>query len=450
MSTSDHDTERVQERLEALTHAGDVTAASELASELHPSDLADLVEGLDDDDQVALLHALPTELASETLVEMEGGEDRADLLTALSPERGAELLHELPDDDAADLIGELEPAEQHRLLEALPVDEAGELRGLLQYHEETAGGLMTTDLVSVEASQTARQALEKVRVRGREVEDFYTVFVVDAEDRLVGTLRLDDLVIADPAESIEALVEEPIATVLPDVDQERVGRLLSRYNLVAIPVVDERGVLLGRITFDDVIDVIEAEQTEDILRLAGIGNQEALRLSWWETVRSRLPWLLLNLATAMLAAFVVYIFSDTIENAVILAAIMPVIAGMGGNAGTQALAVTVRGIAIEGSPRRRSEVVVREVVVGVVNGAVLGVAVAGLAVWLGGDPRLGWVVLAAMWANLVVAGFAGSMVPTVLYRMGVDPAVASSVFVTTLTDLCGFFFLLGLASAVLL
>jgi len=453
MSSPADDIEKVQERLAELVSAGDVDALQEAVGELHPSDIADLVEGLEEEEhQVLLLSALPKEVASETLAEMEEGDDRADLLAALHPEKGAELLQELADDDAVDLIGELEPEERQRILAALPVEDAGELRGLLLFDEETAGGLMTTDLVSVLISLTASEALDQVRVKGREVEDFYTVFVVDERNRLRGTVRLDDLVIAEPAETIESLVEEPVASVLPDVDQEEVGRLIARYNLASIPVVNELGVLLGRITFDDVIDVIEAEQTEDIFRLAGLGgDEEAVRYTWLESVRARLPWLFLNLLTASASATIVYLFSGTIEHRVILASVMGMVAGMGGNAGTQALAVTVRSIAIErGTGRKHGLVVGRELLVGLTNGAVLGTILAVAAYLLDSDPKLGLVALVAMWGNQIVASFVGSFVPSLLDRLGIDPAVASSIFVTACTDMCGFLFLLGLATHILL
>jgi magnesium transporter len=452
MSTPSDEIDKVQERLAHLVAAGDMDALHAALGEMHPSDIADLVESLEDAHQVQVLSALPAELASETLAEMEEGEERGDLLAALHPSKGAELLQELADDDAADLIAELEPHEQHRLLEALPHEDAGDIRGLLQYHEETAGGLMTTELVSVQVSLTAAEALMDVRIQGQEVEEFYQVFVVDGHRRLLGTVRLDHLVVAEPHEAVSTLVEPLLAMVTPDVDQEEVGRLISRYNMASIPVVDGDGTLLGRITFDDVIDVIEAEQTEDILRLAGVGyDEDALRYTWWESVRSRLPWLFLNLLTASLSASVVYYFRRTIEDTVVLASVMGIVAGMGGNAGTQALAVTVRSIAVErGTGRRHGLVVGREILVGLINGAVLGSVVAVLAVALDGEPRLGLVVFLAMWGNQMVASFVGSFVPALLDRLGVDPAVASSVFVTAFTDMCGFLFLLGLASAVLL
>ena len=232
------------------------------------------------------------------------------------------------------------------------------------------------------------------------------------------------------------------------------GRLLSRYNLPSIPVVNQFGVLLGRITFDDVLDVIEAEQTEDILRLVGSSEGEEIRGTWSETVQTRLPWLALNLLTATIAASMVWFYRDTVESIIVLAVLAPIIAALGGNAGTQALAVTVRRISLAGEgeighgPYRA---VGKELLVGMVNGAVLGGAIAGLTLLVpGGNPKLGLVVLMAMWGNLIVAGFAGSFVPTILNRFGFDPAVASSVFVHTFTDLIGFFLLLGLATALLL
>jgi magnesium transporter len=229
--------------------------------------------------------------------------------------------------------------------------------------------------------------------------------------------------------------------------------LISRYNLPSIPVVDHSGVLLGRVTFDDVLDVIEAEQTEDILRLVGTSEEEELRGTWSETVHTRLPWLALNLLTATMAASVVWFFRDTVESIILLAALAPIIAALGGNAGTQALAVTVRRISLAGEGEIGAgpfRAVGKEVLVGLVNGVVLGAAIAGLSLLIpGGNPALGAVLL-AMWGNLIVAGFAGSFVPTILNRYGLDPAVASSVFVQTFTDLIGFFLLLGLATALLL
>ena len=446
-----------QDRLDALVASGDLEGLSDavVAMDLHPSDVADLLEELDREEQIVVVRSLPTELASEALSEMEEGDERGELLAALDPRKGAELLHELADDDAADLIAELGPEEANRILANLPVEEAVDLRGLLQYDEETAGGIMTTDLVAIPASLTTDQAIVQIRQQGQEVDDFYTVFVVDGGNRLLGTVPLADLILAEPGARVSELVEEVLFTVLPDTDQEEVGRLMARYNVVSAPVVNAAGQLLGRITFDDIIDVIEAEQTEDILRLAGVSEDEEVRADWRDAVRTRLPWLGLNLVTAIVAASVVLLFESTLARFWYLAMFMPVIAGMGGNSGTQALAVTVRRIALASSPfERRTDAVTKELLVGLVNGIVLGLVAAGL-VWAataaGADlpARLPLVVLLALWGNIFLAGTAGAFIPTLLDRLGVDPAVASSVFLTTVTDLVGFALLLGLATSVL-
>ena len=435
----------------ALAEDGDLGRLPDVVLGLHASDIADVIASVSSEARrKQVLEALPTDIASETLAEMEEDEDRAELLTAFGAKRGAEFLQELADDDAADLVGELEPADQDRFLAALPNEEAGEIRDLLRYDEETAGGLMTTALVSVFADTSAGEAIAEIRLQGREVEDFYTVFVVDDRGRLLGTVPLDDLILADPEDRVEYLVEPPAATVSPDTDQEEVGHLMGRYNLVSLAVVNEDMTLLGRITFDDVIDVIEAETTEDILRLAGVSDVEELKADWLESVRSRLPWLLLNLVTATVAASVILSFEEVIQGVTFLAFLMPVIAALGGNTGTQALAVTIRRIAVgDGIRADNFRVVGKEVLVGLLNGFVLGLCFAVFAYVVYGAPQMGFVVLLAMWANIIVAGFAGAMIPTVLHRMGIDPAIASSVFVHTLTDLVGFTMVLSLAATVL-
>ncbi len=433
-----------------LARRGAVGPLLEFLRGLHASDVADVLEHIDDDqERLRLLEILPAPLASDALAEMEDEGNPAELLARLTPERIAELVGELADDDAADLIGELEPDEQRRVLESVADPEG--VRELLEYPEESAGGIMTRELLSVRSDATAGQAIEQLRERAQDREDFYTIFVVDPDQRLRGVVTLRSLVLHPPSAPIVDLVEEPVAVVPVDMDQEEVGRILSRYNLVSIGVVDARGRLVGRITFDDVIDAIEAETTEDILRFASVSEEEEIRGGTRDAIRSRLPWLIVNLVTAAIAASVVYLFQDVIEQMVVLAVVMPVIAGMGGNAGTQALAVTVRRIALSDETlAERWQVVAKELLVGLFNGAVIGAIVALAGIVFVEDPRFGLVVMLAMWANLVVASSAGAFIPILLESLGADPAVASSIFVTTFTDLCGFFLLLGLASAFLL
>jgi magnesium transporter len=440
-------------RLESLIESGEDDELRAFLEELHPSDIADLIEHFDEeDDRVRILDLLPAELASETLAEMEAHEHPEDILVAMEPDRIGALLEELSSDDAADLIGELEPEDQARVLATLAPVDAGELRELLAYPEESAGGIMTTEVVAISVHLTAAEALQEVRRQAGEIGgDFYNIFVVDLLRRLQGQVGLQELVLAEPDQKIAELVEPPVVTIPVDMDQEEVGRLIGRYNEPSVAVVGPNGILLGRVTWDDVLDVIEAEQTEDLLRLAGIGGEEEVQGHWYDAVRARLPWLTLNTLTAALGAFVILQFTDTIDQMVALAAILPVIAALGGNAGTQTLAVTVRRLALtRESAARRWRVAGKEVVVGLLNGLVLGIIV-GTASWLlFSIPMLGVVVLLAMWGNLMVASVAGAIVPVFLERMGADPAVASSVFVTAVTDVAGFFLLLGLATRLLL
>jgi magnesium transporter len=398
---------------------------------------------------VAVVQALPPELSSQALAEMPEEAHAGETLAALDPGQAAHIVEELDDDDAADILGDLDRNQQEQILSG--VTDRAEVDRLLRYHEETAGGRMTTHMVTVPDTATAEQALEEIRRQSEEVEDFYQVFVVDRDHRLVGLLPFKDLVISRPERPIRAFMTPADILVTPDLDQEDVARLMSRYNLPSVAVVDEQGRLLGQVTFDDVIDVVEAETTEDLLKFGGVSADEELVAGWRPAVRSRLPWLSVNLGTAFLAGGVVYLFQNTIQHTLALAVWMPVIAGMGGNAGTQALAVTVRRLALGLIPSHVfTRVVGKEILVGVINGLVMGIAVGSVATLIGQGARLGLVVFLAMTGNLMVAGFAGAFIPLLLERLSIDPAVASSIFVTTFTDVCGFLLLLGLAGTLLL
>ena len=437
------------ERMVELARNGEIAAFVRRAHDFEPADLADVLSSLDEHERLAVVQALPPELSSQALAEMPEEAHAGDTLAALNPEQAAEIVEELEDDDAADILGELEPEEQERILSE--VEDRTEVDRLLRYGEETAGGLMTLHTVTVRDTATVAEALEEIRRQAEEVEDLYQVFVVDAENRLVGILPFKDLVISRPERKVHDFMADADISVPPDLDQEEVARLMARYNLPSVPVVDESGRLLGHVTFDDVIDVVEAETTEDLLKFGGVSADEELAAGWKEAVRSRLPWLYLNLLTAFLAGGVVYVFQGTVQRTVALAVWMPIIAGMGGNAGTQALAVTVRRLALGMIPRDRfGRVVGKEVLVGVTNGLANGIVVGLVAGLLGEGFRLGLVVFLAMTGNLLVAGFAGAFIPVLLERYNVDPAVASSIFVTTFTDVCGFLLLLGLAGYLLL
>ena len=442
--------ELAQERLIALAREGRLDEFVREARDLEGADLADILAALDEDERVHVVRALPPEVSGEALVEMPEEAHAGVTLAALGSEEAAGIVDELDDDDAADLLGELPPDTQARILREL--EDRPEVERLLRYDEETAGGLMTTGMLTVRDSDTVGGALEDIRrqVEEQELEDVYQAFVVDDLHRLQGTIAFRTLVVNPPSRPIREVLDEPVAVASPDLDQEAVARLMARYNIPSIAVVDNAGRLLGRITFDDVTDVVEAETTEDLLRFGGVSPNEEVAGGWRDAVRSRLPWVVLNVLTALTAASVVWYFEDRIGQLALLAVFMPVVAGMGGNAGTQALAVTIRRIALgQVTPRGLQGVVLKEMAVGITNGCVAALLAGGVAGVVGG-PSFGVVVACAMVGNLFVAGFAGAFVPILLARIGVDPAVASSIFVTTFTDLCGFTLLLGLASLALL
>jgi len=436
-------------RMVDLVRTGEITVFVRRAREFEPADLADVLAALDEHDRLTVVQALPPELSSQALVEMPEASLAEDTLTSLAPERAAEIVEELEDDDAADILGDLPRADQERILSTL--EHRADVERLLSYDQKTAGGRMTTHVVTVRDMATVGEALEEIRRQAEAVTEFYQVFVLDRVGRLVGVLPFKDLVVSRPERKVREFMAPAEATVGPEVHQEEVARLLARYNLPSLAVVDDRGHLLGRVTFDDVIDVVEDESTEDLLRFGGVSAGEALAAGWREAVRSRLPWLCLNLLTAFLAGGVVYLFQGTVQRTVALAIWMPIIAGMGGNAGTQALAVTVRRLALGLVPTHLFvRVVGKEVLVGVVNGLAIGAVVWLVAALMGEQGRLGLVVFLAMAGNLLVAGFAGGFIPVVLERYRIDPAIASSIFVTTFTDVCGFLLLLGLAGWLLL
>ncbi|HSL16708.1 MAG TPA: magnesium transporter [Methylomirabilota bacterium] len=442
----------VVDRIRTCLARTDPDALSACLEELHPSDLADAMEKLSPAHRLDLLRLIRADVAAAAVAEMEPDSRPEAAVAALPEADAAALLAAMADDDAADLLGALPGDDRERLLAALPAQRSTILNGLLLFPDGSSGGIMTTALVVLAPGLDAAEALAEVRRQGRAVDDSVLVlWVADRHRRLLGTLGLDTLVLADPARPIAELMGPPPATAGPHLDREEAARLLRHYDLPSLAVVDDGGRLLGQITWDDVMDVLEEEETEDLLRFSGTDPEEPVRGGWWHAVRSRLPWLFLNLATGSLAAGVVVLYREVIDSLVILAAVMPLVAGLGGNAGTQSLAVTIRRITLEAhAPPGRWRLAGKEALVGLTTGAALGLALGAVGMlWLGG-PGLGLVVLVATWGNLVVASLAGAFVPVTLERLGIDPAVASSVFVTAFTDLAGFFLLLGLASALLL
>lgn len=432
-----------------LVRTGRMSAFVEQAEDLEPADLADVLAQLDDAERVQVVQLLPPEISSHALVEMSAEEHAGETLAALDPGQAAGIVDELEDDDAADLLGELDPAEQERILSS--VEDRSEVDRLLRYDEDSAGGLMTTHLVRVQETDTVAEALDRIRRQTEEVEDFYELFVVDAGNRLVGTLPLKGLVTSLPARPVREFIEEADITVSPEVDQEEVARVMGKYHMPSLPVVDGGGRLIGRITFDDVAHVVQQETTEDLLKFGGVSGGEELSPHWVPALRSRLPWLLINLLTAFVAKSVIDAQQDVVNQIPLIAGWLGVIAGMGGNAGTQALAVTVRRLALGLiGPGDAKQIIRNELLVGLLNGIVNGLIVAAIGMGTGGQPLIGLVVGLAMVGNLVVAAASGAIIPLLLHRFKVDPAIASSIFVTTFTDVFGFGLVLLFARLLLL
>jgi len=430
--------------------AGNNTLISVL-SNYHASEIAILFERLDQSEQQHIISILPSELASEIISEMDEESHPENLLFKLHPDKRTEIVEELDYDDATDIISQLEDHEQEEILDDLNEEDASNIRNLLTYDEKTAGGLMNTDLICVNLNLTKKDAIDEIIRQSEEMEEFYTIYVVDDLDIFKGIVSLKDIIKAKHNAKITELVKSDAVYVMPSTDQEEVADLISQYNLTSIPVIDVNHKLLGRVTFDDVIDVIEAENTEDILKISGVSEDEELSGNWKEAVKSRLPWLIINLGTAFLASSVVRYFEPTIAKLAVLTAYMTIIAGMGGNAATQALAVTVRRISLyDLTDKQAYRTVLKEFTVGLINGAVNGFIVFVFAFFVDANPMLGLVIFLAMTGNLVIAGITGAGIPLILKRVGIDPAIASSIIITTFTDVFGFFLILGLASKLLL
>ncbi len=438
------------QRIKVALEAGDEQLAL-LLGEYHASEIAILFESLPQEARERIINILPSEIASEVISEMDAEIHPEKILENLHPEKRSEIVEELDYDDATDIISQLPEHQQQEILEDIDEEDASNIRTLLTYAEDSAGGIMNTMVIRVNLNHSKKEALDEIIRQSEEMEEFYTINVVDDLNKLIGIVSLKDIIKSRYSSLIGEIVNTDFVYVKADMDQEEVAKLISQYNLTSIPVVDDRMHLLGRITFDDVIDVMEQENTEDMLKISGVSEDEQLSGNWREAIKSRLPWLIINLGTAFLASSVVRHFEPTISRVVILSGYMTMIAGMGGNAATQALAVTVRRISLSDlTDNQAYRTVLKEFTVGMANGAIIGVIVFLFALFYDDNPILGLVIFLAMTGNLIIAGITGASIPLILKRLGIDPAIASSIIITTFTDVFGFLILLGLASNLLL
>ncbi len=419
-----------------------------LLSKLRPGDISSIMLELNEREQASVFSILvqrDRQLAAETL-KILGVEPGLDLLKQISREEIGKVLQKLETDSATVFISALPEELAQEILEQMGVEESTEVQHLLLYDEETAGRIMTPHVFSLCEDLSVSEAIHTIQT-AQELEVVFYLYVVDERNHLVGVASLRELLSVAPSTPLKKIMTTDVISVTTGTDQEEVAREVALYDLLAIPVVDDENKLVGTITVDDIIDVIEEEATEDIFHLAGIEASDHIHTPPLTSVRKRLPWLVVNLASALLAATVVAFYEPTIARFSFLAVFLPVVAGMGGNSGTQSLTVIVRGLALgEVNWASGKSILLKELLVGISNGIVTGI-LAGLVAYLWkGSYMLGLILGGAMTINVALAGVVGTLIPLILKKLKIDPAIASGIFVTTFTDAVGFLSFLGLAT----
>jgi magnesium transporter len=434
------------ERVAQAITTGNSAALRELVGELHQADVGDLIEALDPELRSQLVKLMGHDFDFSALTEVDDTV-REEILEELPAEAVADGVRELDSDDAVAILADLPKDEQTEILEQLPPPERVALARSLLYPENSAGRRMQTEFTAVPPVWTVGRTIDYLRETPDLPDRFWEIYVVDTAGRLQGTVALDRLLRTKRPVPIAELIDEEMHPVRVTDDQEDVARLFEHYDLVATPVVDEADRLVGVITFDDIVDVIEQEAEEDIRALGGVGREEELSDPVWFVARGRFNWLLVNLATAFLASSVLGLFEGELQKMVALAVLAPIVASQGGNAATQTMTVAVRALAThELSSANAARIVLREILVGLVNGLAFAVITGVAAAAWFKVPDLGLVIGLAMICNLVAGALGGILVPLVLHRFHADPAISSGVFVTTVTDVVGFFSFLGIAT----
>jgi magnesium transporter len=440
--------ESIKEQIRVSLVSSNTANALALLLDLHPADQAEVFNSFGENEKEILLPLLDISSTADLLEEMED-EEVLEAVETLSTERLADVLDEMEPDEAADLLGDLPPAQASEVLAQM--EDADEVIPLLGYPDESAGGLMTTAYVALRPHTSTEQAIKFLRQISPENDVPYYLYVIDRARRLIGVVGLRELIVSDPENLIESIMDPEVISIGVNSDQEEVARVMARYDLAAIPVVDERQRVVGVITHDDIVDVLEEEATEDIYRLATVSDTDLEPESpVVDHLKGRLPWLYLNMLTALFASWVVSNFEKVIGQVAILAAFQSVVAGLGGNSASQNVVMIVRSMALgKITARRIWAVLIRQVWIGFLQGLLVGGVVGtGVYIWRG-DPVLAIVLFMAMICNMSIAGIIGTLVPFAITAIGKDPALASSVLVTAATDSFGFFIFLSLATLLL-
>lgn len=436
----------LRQEIQTLLETENTERIKKLLENVHPADIADISEHLDTDDQKAVFQILDTEIASDVFSEIHE-EAQEELIESLEDQQLVGLLGEMPDDEVVDVLDGLDVAQQEQILALFDPEDNLELRHLLKYPEDTAGGRMTSLYMVLNQDQTVREAIKEIRQNSEEIDNIHYVYVIDRVKRLVGLVSLVDLILHRRSTPLKDVMKTNIISVTTDQDQEDVANIAKKYDLPVVPVVDAAGRLVGRITLDDILEVISEEAAEDISRLAGTYEDEIPHGSVYRVAGIRLPWLIIGLVGEVFAGIMMSRFQATLESILTLAFFVPVIIALGGNTGIQSTAIVVRDLATgEMDLRDTLPRVLREMAVGALNGMACGIIIALIAFVWQGNPRLGLIIGIAMLAVVIIASTIGAFVPLVLKKFNIDPAVATGPFVTTSNDVLGIFVYLGLAT----
>lgn len=428
-----HQTEEIQIRL----------------NEFFPADIGAIFDRIDEEHRFYLISLMDRETQGLVLIELDE-RYRNRILSTIPYSELTDIIREMESDEARYLLSDLPLNTISEILSRMPLLERINITELLSYPESTAGAIMSKEFVAVMETDTVKKAIQTIRRSSKEIEDIYTVFVTDSDGKYRGHVELSRLILANQQTRVKRIMDTELIPVPVHMDQEEVANFFTRYDFITAPVIDERGVMLGRITVDDILEVIQEEASEDILRMGGVGGEETLNTPVFRASFRRVVWLIVNLGTAFISASVVSLFESTISKVVVLAALMPIVAGLGGSAGGQTMAVIVRNIALgELGYHNTRTALLRELTLGILNGLILGSVAGSFVYFFTGETVLSFVIAAAILMNLVIAAGAGTMVPLILKHFNVDPALASSIFVQATTDILGFLLFLGLATLTL-
>lgn len=409
-------------------------------------DLALQLSDYEDKDLQRICNSLDDDSLAKVLEESEVKIQKK-LIGFLSNERAINVFSYMQKDDIVDILGELNTGRRKELFKAMKKGDIDEINALLGYKDDSAGGIMTTEFIALYKRLTISQAIKVIKEITPKTEYIDTIYVMNNNKKIVGTADLRNILVADENSTIEDITNTNFLYVEPETDQEEVAKIVSKYDLNAIPVLNSRKMMLGIITVDDIVDVLVEEQTEDILKMGGVDKEETLDSTLFQSIRMRLPWLLINLVTAFLAALTVKAFESTIAQVVALSATMSIVTGMGGNAGTQTVSIIIRNLAMgKVKFKEVGRLLIKELLLGLINGAVIGLVTGIIVATIYNNMYLGIIIFLAMIGNLIISGFFGLLIPIILEKLKVDPALSSSIFLTTATDVLGFFLFLSLAS----